>query len=152
MGAGIVGTVSPGHRRPRAATTPQLNVTPLVDVVLVLLIIFMVMAPVVNAHFAARLPPKPDATDKALASANAKDKPLVLRVEQDGTLSANKVELAAAEAEARLTRMLNARPNTLLYIDAAETAPYGAVLSGVEYARQAGAHPIVLVTEELPVD
>lgn len=141
-----------GRRKPRAATTPKLNVTPLVDVVLVLLIIFMVMAPVVNAHFAARLPPKPDDTDKALAEANPEDKPLVLRVETDGRLTANKVELVAAEARGRLKRMLNARPNTLLYVDAADDAAYGHVLAGVEAARVAGAHPLVLVTEELPID
>ncbi|TPV94650.1 MAG: biopolymer transporter ExbD [Myxococcales bacterium FL481] len=152
MGSSTTSGALSGRRRPRAATTPRLNVTPLVDVVLVLLIIFMVMAPVVNAHFAARLPPKPDDTDKALAQANPNDKPLVLRVEPDGRLTANKVELAPGEASDRLKRMLNARPNTLLYIDSADDAAYGHVLAGIEKARVAGAHPLVLVTEELPLD
>jgi biopolymer transport protein ExbD len=66
-------------RKPRAAVNPDMNVTPLVDVVLVLLIIFMVLAPVVSAHYLGRLPP-PDDEDQALAEQNPDNKPLVLRV------------------------------------------------------------------------
>jgi biopolymer transport protein ExbD len=128
-----------------------MNVTPLVDVVLVLLIIFMVLAPVVSAHYAAKLPP-PDEKDAQLQEENDPDKPLVLRVEQDGSLKVADITLGPEEASDRIQRMLNTRPNTLLYLDASNEAPYGAVLLGMEYAKLGGAHPVVLVAEEIPPD
>jgi biopolymer transport protein ExbD len=138
-------------RKPKAAVTPEMNVTPLVDVVLVLLIIFMVLAPVVSAHYAARLPP-PDEKDQELQEENDPEKPLVLRVEPDGAMRVGDVHLSEEEVVERIQRMLNARPNTLLYLDASNKAAYGAVLLAMEHAKTAGAHPVVLVAEEIPPD
>ena len=136
-------------RRPKATVSPHMNVTPLVDVVLVLLIIFMVLAPIVNSHFAARLPP--DQKDAQLAAANPENQPLVLKVAEGGDLSANGVEIEAGKAEVRIRRMLNARPNRLLYLDGENEGPYGGLLRGMQYARNAGAKPIVMVTKEVVV-
>ncbi len=138
-------------RKPAAAVSPEMNVTPLVDVVLVLLIIFMVLAPVMSAHYEARLPP-PDDKDKELQEEVDPLEPLVLRVEPSGTLKVGDIELEADPevAQVRITRMLNARPNTLLYLDASDKTVYGKVLQGLETAKLAGAKPVVLVTEEIP--
>jgi biopolymer transport protein ExbD len=138
-------------RKPRAAVSPDMNVTPLVDVVLVLLIIFMVLAPVMSAHYDAKLPP-PDEKDQQLAEQNDPLEPLVLRVEVDGTLRVGEVVLESdpKTARERIQRMLNARPNTLLYLDASDEASYRRVLDGMETAKLAGAKPVVLVTKEIP--
>ena len=72
---------------------PDMNVTPLVDVVLVLLIIFMVLAPLTTSSFAVRIPPKPDEKDQQLAAVNDPDAALVLKVQDDGKVLVNKVEL-----------------------------------------------------------
>ncbi|NJK31056.1 MAG: biopolymer transporter ExbD [Deltaproteobacteria bacterium] len=164
-------------RKPRAAVAPDMNVTPLVDVVLVLLIIFMVLAPVVSAHYLGRLPP-PDDKDQELAEATD-NKPLVLRVEGDETAPVFKVgaiELEHEEAANRLGRLLAGRPDKVVYVDASDETPYGLVLQGMSYAKDAedvvnklvaekaaqdGKDPselgrlrvsAVLVTQEIPID
>jgi biopolymer transport protein TolR len=132
----------------KAKVTPEMNVAPLVDVVLVLLIIFMVLAPVVTETFSVRLPPKDD-TDTKLDQANDPNKPLVLTVKENGSLEVNSVLIEHGELPERLRRMLNARPDNLLYLDADDMAPYGGVLTVVDGARVAGAHPVVMVTKKL---
>lgn len=137
-------------KRHHAAVSPEMNVTPLVDVVLVLLIIFMVLAPVVSAHYDVRLPP-PDDKDRQLEQENDPLEPLVLRVETDGSLHIGSVTLDSKTepAQQRIRRMLNARPNTLLYLDADDAARYEKVLTGLDVAQLAGAKPVVLVTTEI---
>ncbi len=127
-------------RRPKAAINPDMNVTPLVDVVLVLLIIFMVLAPVVNAHYVGR-PPPPDDEDHELAEANPDDKPLVLKVSADAEgiagFEVGAIALDPSEAAERLGRLLAGRPDKVLYVDASDTTPYGFVLQGMSYAKDA---------------
>ena len=131
-------------RKSRAAVTPDMNVTPLVDVVLVLLIIFMVLAPVVSAHYLGRLPP-PDDQDQQLAQQNPDNKPLVLRVTErelaDGTIepvfSVGAIELEFADAPNRLGRLVAGRADKVIYVDAADSTDYGFVLQAMSFARDA---------------
>jgi biopolymer transport protein ExbD len=131
-------------RKPRAAVNPDMNVTPLVDVVLVLLIIFMVLAPVVSAHYLGRLPP-PDDDDQALAEQNPDNKPLVLRVTErelgDGTVEpvfqVGAIELDLGEAPNRLGRLVASRSDKVIYVDAADTTDYGYVLQAMSFAKDA---------------
>lgn len=132
----------------RAKVRPEMNVTPLVDVVLVLLIIFMVLAPVMTEAFNVRLPPKDD-KDEQLDQVNDADEPLVLSVLEDGSIEVNTVAIEREEVPERLGRMFNARPDNVLYLDGADIAQYGSVLSAVDLARQAGAAPVVLITKKL---
>jgi len=132
----------------KAKVKPDMNVTPLVDVVLVLLIIFMVLAPVMTEAFNVRLPPKDD-KDEQLDESNDPDKPLVLSVLDDGTIEVNSVVLEREELADRLQRMFNARPDNVLYLDGADEAPYGSVLTAVDLARKGGAAPVVLITKKL---
>ena len=125
-----------------------MNVTPLVDVVLVLLIIFMVLAPVMSKHFWVRLPPKDD-TEEQLDQANDPDKPVVLLVKEDNTYTVNKVEVTPEEMQRKLTRVFNARPDNMLYIDAEDEAELGWIIKGVDLARSAQAHPIVILTKKM---
>jgi len=127
---------------------PDMNVTPLVDVVLVLLIIFMVLAPVLSASMDVRLPPRDD-KDEQLDEANDPSKPLVLTVKEDGTYMVNSVAIENEELSDRLHRMFNARPDNVLYVDGEDEVPYGTVLVGVDLARGGGAHPVVLLTKKL---
>ena len=129
----------------KARVQPEMNVTPLVDVVLVLLIIFMVLAPVMAKSFWVRLPPKDD-KEEQLDRVNDPDKPLVLSVAADGKTSVNKVEVERAELTDKLTRMFNARPDNALYLDAADDTEYGMVLGAIDLARGAQAFPIVVLT------
>jgi biopolymer transport protein ExbD len=131
-------------RKPRASVNPDMNVTPLVDVVLVLLIIFMVLAPVVSAHYLGRLPP-PDDEDQALAEQNPDNKPLVLRVTErelaDGTVEpvfqVGAIELERDDAANRLGRLVAGRSDKVIYVDAAQTTDYGYVLQAMSFAKDA---------------
>ncbi len=131
-----------------AKVRPEMNVTPLVDVVLVLLIIFMVLAPMVTKGLFVRVPPKDD-TDTKLEQAAQPDQPLVLSVGEDGTLTVNSVQVGRDELSTRLHRMFNARPNNTLYLDGADRAPYGEIVTAVDAARKGGARPIVILTKHL---
>ena len=133
----------------KAKVKPDMNVTPLVDVVLVLLIIFMVLAPIVTAGFNVRLPPKDDDKQQELDQANDPTKPLVLTVNEDGSIEVNSVEIDRAELSGRLHRMFNARPDNVLYMDAGDEARFGNVLSAIDLARQGGASPVVMITKKL---
>jgi biopolymer transport protein TolR len=127
---------------------PEMNVTPLVDVVLVLLIIFMVLAPVVSKSFWVRLPPKDD-KEEQLDQANDPNKPLVLTVAADGKTLINKIEVEHDELTPKLIRMFNARPDNTLYLDGADDAAFGNVLGAVDLARAAQARPIVFLTTRM---
>jgi biopolymer transport protein ExbD len=144
-------------RKPRAAVNPDMNVTPLVDVVLVLLIIFMVLAPVVSAHYLGRLPP-PDDEDQALAEQNPDNKPLVLRVTEreldDGTTTpvfqVGAIELEVDEAANRLGRLVAGRTDKVIYVDAADTTDYGYVLQAMSFAKDAQDVVNSLIREKEP--
>ena len=92
---------------------PEMNVTPLVDVVLVLLIIFMVLAPVMSKSFWVRLPPKDD-KEEQLDAANDPSKPLVLTIDAEGKTLINKIEVERSELPRKLIRMLKARTDNTL--------------------------------------
>jgi biopolymer transport protein ExbD len=142
-------------RKPRASVNPDMNVTPLVDVVLVLLIIFMVLAPVVSAHYLGRLPP-PDDEDQALAEQNPDNKPLVLKVSEreldDGTVtpvfSVGTIELEVEEAPNRLGRLVAGRTDKVIYVDAADSTDYGHVLQAMSFAKDAEGVVNSLVREQ----
>ena len=140
--------VDAGGKGGRKKVVPDMNVTPLVDVVLVLLIIFMVLAPVVTKGFWVRLPPKDD-KDKQLEEQVDPDAPLILHIDEEGELDVNGVELDPKDLSERLHRMFNARPNNVLYIDGEDVTPYGAVVSAINGARKGGAKPLVVLTKAL---
>ncbi len=137
-------------RKKKSKVHPDMNVTPLVDVVLVLLIIFMVLAPVVNAHYVARLPP-PDTEDEAIAEANPDNQPLVLKVSEregeDGEVEAvfmlGSEELVQDEADPektpayRLGRLVAGRDDKVVYVDATDDTNYGYVLQAMSFATDA---------------
>ena len=127
---------------------PEMNVTQLVDVVLVLLIIFMVLAPVMSKSFWVRLPPKDD-KEEQLDAANDPSKPLVLTIDAEGKTLINKIEVERSELPRKLIRMLNARPDNTLYLDGADEAEFGHVLSAVDLAKEAQAWPIVFLTSKM---
>lgn len=133
----------------KGRVSPEMNVTPLVDVVLVLLIIFMILAPVITSAFVVRLPPKDDDKQEELEEAVDPNEPLVLTITDEGTYEVNSVTIEVEELAGRMHRMFNARPDNVVYIDGEDEAPVGAVIRGVDLARQGGASPVVFITKKL---
>lgn len=120
----------------------EINVTPFVDVVLVLLIIFMVTAPLMLQGMDVNLP---ETTTQPIQMTNA---PLVLTVTKDGQFSIAKQVIPSGELQAKLEALFDARGEKELFLRADEAAPYGVVVQAMAAARRAGASRLGIVTEE----
>ena len=131
------------------SVAPQMNVTPLVDIVLVLLIIFMVITPLLSKNFWVHLPKQqkeeitPEQLDKD------PDPPLVLRVAADRKLQVNGSDVSIDELSDRLKRMFAARDDHILFFDAADDANYGFAVEALDKAREGGAVTIAPLTAAL---
>jgi len=113
---------------------PAMNVTPLVDVVLVLLIIFMVVTPLMTKQMWMTVPAKGDDQEAPPPPPDALP-PVVLTVDRSGVLRINREEVPRDQVVARLQRMLNARPDKIVFFDAGDDVPYGAAMDALDLAR-----------------
>lgn len=129
----------------KSRATPQMNVTPLVDVVLVLLIIFMVVAPLLSKQMWLQLPKQ----DAQLAEPSSENKSVVLTVKTDGTLAVNGTDLPKSELKDKMRRVMAARSDKVIYFDAADDAPYSATVEAIDLARQAGAKTVAILTQKI---
>ncbi|MFZ5446466.1 MAG: ExbD/TolR family protein [Myxococcota bacterium] len=125
---------------------PQMNITPLVDVVLVLLIIFMVVTPLLTKQLWLNVPPKVE--DEAPPPPPGALPPLVLTVERDGVTKVNGEVIAREELAPRLVRMLNARPDKVVFFDADSSMDYGAALEVMDLVRGGGVETLAVLAEE----
>lgn len=132
-----------GGKKNRA--TPQMNVTPLVDVVLVLLIIFMVVTPLLSKQMWLQLPKQ----DTQAAEPKSDDKSVVLTVKKDGTFAINGADLAKADLKDKISRVMAARTDKVIYFDAADDAPYATTVEAMDLARQGGAKTIAILTNKI---
>lgn len=131
---------------------PQVNVTPLVDVALVVLIIFMVVTPMMTKTFWLNLPKKPDPDAEVVPPEKDKSKlPLVMTVAGDGTIRVDNTVLKREEVTARLPGMLAAKEKSkrVLYFDAHDSVPYGTAVEVMDLARAGGARSIAIVANQI---
>ncbi|HVN87585.1 MAG TPA: biopolymer transporter ExbD [Candidatus Binatia bacterium] len=128
---------------------PVMNVTPLVDVVLVLLIIFMVMTPLLTKKFWVHTPRQEKEEVKKDELANDPTPPLVLRVAADRSITVNGAAVSFEELPDRLRRMFAARDDHVLFFDADDAAPYGFAVEAMDRAREGGAVTIATLTSAL---
>ncbi|MEZ4288733.1 MAG: biopolymer transporter ExbD [Polyangiales bacterium] len=126
---------------------PEMNVTPLVDVVLVLLIIFMVIMPMVPAHFWVHVPDKPEEMQEPPPPDPNEQQPIVISVNKAGEFQINRDVVTDAEFSAKLERILIARQERKVFFDAADDAPYDRAVHALDLARAGGAAHIALLTE-----
>ena len=133
--------------RDDAAVVPQMNVTPLVDVVLVLLIIFMVITPLLTKTFWIHTPIQEQ--EEVTVQESDPTQPLVLRIGPDRTLVLNGSPVTSEELPDRLRRVFAARSDNVLFFDADDHAAYGFVVQVMDRAREGGAVTIAALTEHL---
>ncbi len=127
-----------GRHRPMA----EINVTPFVDVMLVLLIIFMVTAPLLTAGVKIDLP---DSEAQALSEAD--DKTYEVSLEKDGTLYVGETKVKEARLVALLSAATNSNPDARIYIRADKAMDYGQVMKVLGTINAAGFRKVALITE-----
>jgi len=114
--------------------TNEINVTPMIDVLLVLLIIFMMVVPMARKAIDIQLPdPNP-----AVAPANAVSQQIVLEVLPNGAFSVNKEPLNKDNLTERLKQIYEGRPDKLIFVKGDPTVKYQDVIFAMDMARQAG--------------
>ena len=143
MGMNMGASSGGGRRRGRKAVMAEINVTPMVDVMLVLLIIFMVSAPLLTVGVPLDLP-------QTQAKSLEQDKtPLQLSVDIKGKIFINDTEVSMAELVPKLKAITEARGGMeeRIYMRADKKADYGTVAKVMGQLSGAGFKRLALVTE-----
>ena len=122
----------------------DINVTPLVDVVLVLLVILMVITPFLKEELPIELPIAAHARDEAT------NPPPELTIAADGSISFEGTPLPSGDLEARLAAMYAGRTDKTLMLAADRTLPYARVVEVMDACRGAGVERIGVVTAPPP--
>lgn len=130
-----------GGRRSRRAMA-EINVTPFVDVMLVLLIIFMVAAPLLTAGVPIDLP-----DSKAKAISDEDNKPLEVSVAKDGRIFVGETEVTEDRIVTILTSMTENNPDRRIYIRADKGIDYGKVMKVLGVINGAGFSKVALISE-----
>jgi biopolymer transport protein ExbD len=164
-------TAKSAHREASAQAKPNINVTPLIDVLLVMLIIFMVVSPLKPARFLTKVPSKP-ASDIPL---NPNDKTLVVTIKPDLSLMLNRTsDVGSVNDTGKLSTMLvdvfqqrlknhaysdqlrdridlpeEMRIEKTVFIKAPRSIPYADVIHVLDGIKGAGASPVGLQIDDL---
>ena len=137
MGAGVKRSTGGRRHRPMG----EINVTPFVDVMLVLLIVFMVTAPLLTVGVEVDLP-------KTKAGAiNADAAPLVVSIKADGSLYLQEAAVDAEVLIPRLKAISNANPDVRIFVRGDRAVTYGDVLGVMGRIQAAGFEKVALVAQ-----
>jgi biopolymer transport protein ExbD len=120
----------------------DINVTPLVDVMLVLLIIMMIVAPLLQKGAPVRLPVAANSTDKPETQDQT-----VVAVASNGDFYLNGMPIPNTDLQRRVTDILETKTDKVVLIKADEDAPYGKVMDAMDELRAAGIEDMGLITE-----
>ncbi len=122
----------------------DINVTPLVDIVLVLLIIFMVITPMLTKQLPIEVPQKAEIDEPP---EDSKDQ-LFIKLFEDGHIELNKVEVTPDELKTKLEGQLVGRPEKerVVFFDGEDNSAYGNAVAVMDIAKGAGASTIGMVT------
>ncbi len=139
------------RRGPRAKS--EMNVVPYIDVMLVLLVIFMISAPLLNQSVEVDLPQSTNAQDLDTQKDIGEVRPLIITIDKDGAYYIDRAEDNATpvdrQAISRMTaEALSANPRTPVYIRADEAVAYGAVMVMMDVLKDSGAEAVGLITAD----
>jgi biopolymer transport protein TolR len=119
----------------------EINVTPFVDIMLVLLIVFMVTAPLLTAGVPIDLP-----DSNANAISDEDNKPLEVTLDDKGTIFVGETEVKEARLIALLGNMTNNNPEVRIYIRADQSLDYGKVMRVLGNINGAGFRKVALIS------
>jgi biopolymer transport protein ExbD len=119
----------------------QINVTPMVDVMLVLLVIFMVAAPLLSVGVSLDLP-------KSAAAAIAHPKePIILSLDKEGGIFLGDDRIGAGDLEARLAALAAADPDRIVYVRGDKSVTYATLMDILGLVDRAGLYKVSLVAQ-----
>ena len=121
----------------------EINVTPLIDVVLVLLIIFMVLTPSTLKHLTATVPRKADDSTPQPPG----ESPILIEYTAKRELALNGEAVAPEELAVKLSERLRSDSQKVVFFKAEDDAPYGEVIHLMDVARGAGAQTLAVITK-----
>ena len=129
-------------RRVSGKAKADINITPLIDVLLVLIVIFMVISPLTPKGLETNVPqPSPQ------SSAKTPNETLVLTLSQSGGIRLNQEVVESASLQSRLQDVLRARSDRTLFVQADDDVLYNDVAQLIDMARGAGADRVGLMTQ-----
>ena len=120
----------------------DINVTPLVDVMLVLLVIMMIVAPMLQQGVQVRLPRATNTTDKPESQEQS-----IVAIAANGSMYLNAQLVQEAELATKVNEFLQGKTQKLVVIRADEEVEYRAVMAAMDQLRQAGVEDIGLLTD-----
>ena len=126
----------------------DINVTPYIDILLVLLIIFMVIQPTTQYDLRARVPDKPpeDLPEDVIIKSDA----IVVAVSREGEISINQDPVPLSQLGTRLFDIYSARANKNMFVQAHDELPFGDVVRVIDVAKGAGVGDVGLMTTVAP--
>ena len=128
--------------RVRRSSLAQINVTPLVDVMLVLLVIFMVTAPMLDQGVQVNLPEVAEAPGLP-----AQQEPLVVTLERNGQILIGKAKIRQlSKLGPVIQQALKGKPDREVFLEADEKVPYGRVVQVMAAVKKAGVEKLGMVT------
>jgi biopolymer transport protein TolR len=133
--------MSGGKGAPGRTTMSEINVTPMVDVMLVLLIIFMVTAPLIQQGVKVNLP------ETRAAPVESNEKKLVLSVDASRRVFLGDVEVPLDDLEEKLKTNAKAQADKEVYLHADKEIPYGVVVEVMAAAQRAGIANLGMITD-----
>lgn len=133
------GRRSSGSRR--STTMSDINITPFVDVMLVLLIVFMVTAPMMTVGISVDLP------EANASSINEKTEPLTISVNKVGKIYLQETELDLTNLIPRLMAITGENPDTRIFVRGDQTVNYGAIVQVMGAINAAGFKKVALLAE-----
>jgi biopolymer transport protein TolR len=133
--------MSGGKGAPGRTTMSEINVTPMVDVMLVLLIIFMVTAPLIQQGVKVSLP------ETRAAPVESNEKKLVLSVDASRRVFLGDVEIPLDDLEEKLKSNAKAQADKEVYLHADKEIPYGVVVEVMAAAQRAGITNLGMITD-----
>ena len=125
------------------ATLSEINVTPMVDVMLVLLIIFMVTTPLIQQGVKVNLP------ETKAAPVEADDKKLVVSIDANKKVFIGEAEVLLSEFEVKLKANAKAQKEKEMYLHADRDLPYGIVVDVMAAAQRAGVTNVGMITDPM---
>ena len=128
-------------KRKKRGTISQINVTPFVDVMLVLLIVFMITAPLLTVGVSVDLP-------KTKASQlNSKGDPIIISIKKNGELYIQEREIDTLQLLPRLKAISSGNKNLRIYVRGDKDVPYGLVLDTIAKIKSSGFKKVALVAK-----